>query len=126
MRSLARHAVALLLLGALAAACVEGVVLPGDCDASAVERQAILTGELLDPSSIDVCRGQHVTLEVTSRRAGVVHLHGYDEEAPATEVGAGETITLAFTASRPGQFPIELHPAQGEEIEVGLLTVHEP
>lgn len=120
-------ALAVLLTAALAVACVAQPGLPDDCGAGAVQRQATLSGERLDPESIDVCRGQSLTLRIASQRAGELHLHGYDEEVPEAEVEPGETATLTFTASRAGQFIIELHPPSGApEIEVGLLTVHEP
>jgi hypothetical protein len=117
----------LLLVAALTVACVEQTGLPDDCDAGAVQRQASLAGERLDPESIDVCKGQEVTLDISSEVAGELHLHGYDEEAPEVEVEAGGTATFEFTATRAGQFVIELHAHDdGSEIEVGLLTVHEP
>lgn len=118
---------ALALLAAIGIGCVEQSGLPEDCDASAVQRQASLGGDRLEPESIDVCKGQQVTLEITSQLAGELHLHGYDEEAPGVEVGPGETANFDFTATRAGQFVIELHDeAAGSEREVGLLTVHEP
>ena len=117
----------LLMLAALVLGCVQQADLPEDCEASSVQRQASLSGERLDPESIDVCKGQHVSLQISTERAGEIHLHGYDEEAPGVEVESGDTATFAFTATRAGQFVIELHDeAAGSETEVGLLTVHEP
>jgi hypothetical protein len=116
-----------LLLAGVAIGCVQQADLPDDCDASAVHRQASLSGDRLDPESTDVCKGQRVTIEITTERAGVLHLHGYDQEAPEVPVEPGDTATFKFIATRSGQFVIELHtPNQGPEIEVGLLTVHEP
>lgn len=120
-------ALVLVLLVAISVGCVQQAGLPDDCDAGSVEREASLSGALLEPRAIDVCRGQEVTLEITSEEAGELHLHGYDEEAPAIEVEPGDTAAFKFTAARAGQFPIELHDEEtGEEAEVGLLTVHEP
>ncbi|MEO8639047.1 MAG: hypothetical protein ABI458_03925 [Chloroflexota bacterium] len=117
---------ALLLLAAVAIGCVKQADLPNDCDASAVQRQASLNGDRLDPASLDVCKDQKVTIEISTERAGVLHLHGYDQEAPEVAVEPGDTATFTFTATRAGQLVIELHtPNQGPEIEVGLLTVHE-
>jgi hypothetical protein len=119
--------VGLLLLTAASIGCVRQAGLPDDCDASAVQRTASLGGDRLEPESIDVCRDQLVTIEVTSERAGELHLHGYDEEAPEVPVEPGDTATFKFTATRAGQFVIELHDEEaGSETEVGLLTVHEP
>jgi hypothetical protein len=117
---------AMLLLAAVAVGCVEQAEQPGDCDAGAVQRQASLSGDRLDPEALDVCKGQEVTIKITSQRAGDLHLHGYDEEAPEVAVEPGDTATLTFTAARAGQFVIELHTSDEGEIEVGLLTVHEP
>jgi hypothetical protein len=117
----------LLLLAAICIGCVQQAGLPDDCDASAVQRDASLSGDRLDPQSIDVCKGQQVTIEIATERAGEIHLHGYDAEAPEVAVEAGDTATFKFSATRAGQFLIELHtPDEGPEIEVGLLTVHEP
>lgn len=121
----AASVIGLLLLAAVAVGCVQQADLPQDCDANAVQRQASLTGDRIDPESIDVCKGQEVTIEISSERAGELHLHGYDQEAPEVAVEPGDTATFKFTAVRGGQFPIELHTDEAE-IEVGLLTVHEP
>jgi len=127
MARVAATLVGLLLLATLAIGCVRQAGLPDDCDASAVERTASLSGDRLDPESMDVCRGQQVTIEITTERAGELHLHGYDEEAPEVPVEAGDTASFKFTATRAGQFVIELHDEEaGSETEVGLLTVHEP
>ena len=126
-RSLAAlPAIALALVLAAVTACVPGVELPSDCGASAVQRAATLADDQLNPSSIDVCRGQQVTLDLTATQGGELHLHGYDEEVPEQEVTAGETVHLVFSAVHSGQFPIEMHSANGDEVEVGILTVHEP
>jgi uncharacterized cupredoxin-like copper-binding protein len=118
---------ALLLVAVFASACVAQAVLPDDCNAAAVQRRATLSGDHLDPQTIDVCKGQQVTLAVTTQRAGEIHLHGYDAEAPEVKVEPGDTATFRFKATRPGQFIIELHtPSEGPELQVGLLTVHEP
>jgi hypothetical protein len=119
-------AVALLVMAVLIG-CVPQVVLPDDCGVSTVQRTAVLSGDHLNPQSIDVCKGQQVTLEITTERAGELHLHGYDVEAPEVEVQPGDTATFKFKATRAGQFIIELHtPNNGPEVQVGLLTVHEP
>jgi hypothetical protein len=117
---------AMLRLAAVAVGCVEPAEPPSDCEAGAVERQASLTGDRLDPEGLDVCKGQKVTIQITTQRAGDLHLHGYDEEAPELAVEPGDTATFMFTAARAGQFVIELHTPSEGEIEVGLLTVHEP
>ncbi len=118
---------ALLLLATVGLGCVRQAGLPDDCDASSVERMASLSGDRLDPEAIDVCKGQRVTIEISAERAGELHLHGYDEEAPEITVRPGDTAVFTFTATRAGQFVIELHtPNEGPEIEVGLLTVYDP
>ncbi|HEX5039723.1 MAG TPA: copper resistance protein CopC [Candidatus Limnocylindria bacterium] len=100
---------------------------PAACDAEHVTIDLALTATELTPNDPAVCRDQDVTLVVDSQTDGVLHLHGYDEAVPATTVMAGETVTLEFTASRSGQFPIELHGGDNPEgINVGIFTVHEP
>ena len=118
---------ALLLIVALAVAGCVSDTRPETCDAASVTIEMTLTATDLTPSDPAVCRDQEVTLVVDSETDGVLHIHGYDEAVPATTVHEGDTITLDFTASRSGQFPIELHPGDDPEgIAVGIFTVHEP
>jgi hypothetical protein len=125
-RTLPRLAAVLGLAGLVLAvtACVQQSDLPSDCDASQVERTATLTDGGLDPDAFDICKGQEVTLTITVQVAGTLHLHGYDVELPETELHAGTVAHIGFTASRAGQFPLELHTGT-DEIELAILTVHE-
>jgi hypothetical protein len=120
------RAAALLACAALMAACVPQTNLPESCDEPAVTLEATLANETLEPSSLEVCRDQEVTVSLDVRRDAVFHIHGYDEELPALQVSAGETVELEFTAARSGQFPIAIHTDDGpSEAEVGALIVHE-
>ena len=128
MGAIAGPAGRLALLAALAgllAGCID-TGRPASC-AGPAEVALALTAESLTPADPSVCRDQAVMLTVDSEVNGVIHIHGYDDAAPATAVAAGETIELDFTASRSGQFPIELH-AEGDPggVELGIFTVHEP
>ena len=118
-----------LAAGALLAVLLVGCIdegRPASCDGRA-EISMALTADSLTPADPAVCRGQAVTLSFESTVNGVIHIHGYDEEVPATAVAAGETLDLGFTASRSGQFPIELHPEDDPRgVELGIFTVHEP
>ncbi len=114
------------LLLAVATGCVSDAR-PAACDEPSVTLELELTADSLDPSAPAVCRDQAVTLVIASEVDGIIDLHGYDTEVPATEVSAGNELRLTFTAQRSGQFPIELHPAQDAAgVNVGILTVHEP
>ena len=121
------RSVGALLAGAIvlvAAGCTGG---SPSCDALPTEIELTLTAETLAPQDPAVCRDRDVTLTVTSEIDGTFHIHGYDEEVPATTVTAGETVELAFTASRSGQFPIELHTDENAQgVSLGIFTVHEP
>jgi cytochrome c oxidase assembly protein Cox11 len=118
-----------LSVGALllfATACVPATTLPDDCDADSVQREVTLQGQSLQPSTIEVCRDQAVTVRLKAETDAEVHFHGYDDQVPEQEVQAGETVTLTFDATHAGQFPIEIHPADGsEEVEAGTLVVNE-
>ena len=61
----------------------------------------------VETATIDVgtATGSIVEVVVTSDVAEKVHVHGYDI---STEVGAGETARLRFTADIPGIFEVEL------------------
>jgi hypothetical protein len=100
---------------------------PDACDSAEVTLNLTLTATELDPANVDVCRDQEVTLRIQAEADGIIHIHGYDEEVPATEVAAGEETELAFEAVRAGQYPIEFHPADDPAgVSVGIFTVHEP
>jgi len=121
-----RRAALLLVLAVGVAGCVSDAR-PEACDAASVTIDLALTAADLIPDDPAVCRDQDVTLVVTSDADGVLHIHGYDEAVPATSVTAGETLSLEFTASRSGQFPIELHSSDDPEgVVLGIFTVHEP
>jgi hypothetical protein len=112
--------------GLVLAGCVPGTDLPDTCDDASVTIAATLVEERLEPSTLEVCRGQQVTIELTVERDAVFHLHGYDTELPAQEVRTGEDVSLTFEAARAGQFPIEIHTTDGPaEAQVGTLVVHE-
>jgi hypothetical protein len=116
-----------LLLMALLVACVADTRPDAEaCRAPSTELSLRLTAEELTPAPA-VCRDQDVTLRIASDVDGFIHIHGYDDAVPATEVVAGEELVLTFTADEEGQYPIELHPADDPEgMDVGIFTVHEP
>ncbi len=121
------RAIAVIAVALLVAGCVDQAGLPPDCDDPEVTRQVVLAEDGMTPNAIEVCRDQDVTLGVDPEVDGVFHIHGYDEQVPATSVHAGEELTLEFAADRSGQFPIELHhDADPTGVTVGILTVHEP
>lgn len=98
-----------------------------DCTALPTEIELTLTADSLTPSDPAVCRDADVVLTVHSDVEGILHIHGYDAEVPATPVTEGGEVVIEFTASRSGQFPIELHTDENTQgVNVGLLTVHEP
>ena len=115
----------LLIVALVLAACVEASQLPDDCGATAVTREATLVEERLEPATLEVCRGQQVTLLLTVEIDAVFHIHGYDAEAPAQQVAAGEERRITFEAVRAGQFPIAIHTAEVAEATAGTLVVHE-
>jgi heme/copper-type cytochrome/quinol oxidase subunit 2 len=61
-----------------------------------------------DTGRVPVASGEHVTLVITSDVADEVHVHGYDLEA---ELAPGQPTEIAFDATIPGVFEVELHEA---------------
>ena len=61
-----------------------------------------------DTGRVPVAAGTHVTLVITSDVADEAHLHGYDREA---ELAPGRPAEIAFDATIPGVFEVELHEA---------------
>ena len=124
---MSRSALAALLAGTLIVNACVADTRPEACDEPSITVEVTLTSTSLTPSDPGVCRGQEVTLVVTSEVDGFLHLHGYDEHVPVTEVAAGEEERLTFVAAQSGQFPIEIHPADDPEgVGVGVFTVYEP
>jgi hypothetical protein len=100
---------------------------PDNCDAAAVTVELAVSADGMTPDDPGVCRDQTVRLVIDSAVDGELHIHGYDEAVPETELSAGEEIELEFVADHSGQFTMELHPdGEGEEIELGVFTVYEP
>ena len=116
---------ATVLLGiALLGGCIGSTA---DCAALPSALEVTLTASSLTPPNPELCRGTDVTIAVHAEVDGILHIHGYDAEVPATPVAAGQDVELQFTASRSGQFPIELHTDENTQgVDVGILTVHEP
>ncbi|MGQ0606914.1 MAG: copper resistance CopC family protein [Chloroflexota bacterium] len=122
-----RAGTAVLLAAATVAALTACVGGDGDCEALPTRIELTLADGALAPSNPSVCRGRQVTLVVTTDVDGVLHVHCYDAHVPATSMTAGEVVQLVFTATRSGQFPIELHTDDNTEgVSVGIFTVHEP
>ena len=63
-------------------------------------------------------KGDHVVLVVKSDVADEIHLHGYDK---STDVTAGGTARLPFTATIPGRFEVEL---ESRAVQIVDLTVN--
>jgi heme/copper-type cytochrome/quinol oxidase subunit 2 len=61
-----------------------------------------------DTGRVPVAVGTQVTLVITSDVADQAHLHGYDIEQ---ELTPGEPAEMAFDATIPGVFEVELHEA---------------
>ena len=94
----------------------------GPCGPTTVTLNVTVTDDGMDPSDLQACRDQDVTIVIDSQTDGEFHLHGYELEQ---ELTAGEEATVEFTADVAGQFIIERHGAT-DEAEIGVLTVNEP
>jgi hypothetical protein len=64
-----------------------------------------------------VSKGDSVAIVVESDVADEIHLHGYDL---STDVAAGGTARLEFTADVPGRFEVEL---ENRGVQIADLTV---
>ena len=64
-----------------------------------------------------VSKGDRVVIVVKSDVADEIHLHGYDKH---TDVKAGGTARLPFTADLPGRFEVEL---ESRGVQIADLTV---
>jgi hypothetical protein len=112
------------VIAVLTSGCIGG---SPDCDSLPTDIELTLNADSLTPSDAAICRGGDIALTVHSNVDGILHIHGYDAEIPATPVSVGGEVVIEFTASRGGQFPIELHTDDNTQgVNVGLLTVHEP
>lgn len=70
------------------------------------------------PSTLSVMQGDTVTITVMDMDEDEeLHVHGYNK---SVEFKKGEKVTLTFTASASGRFPIEL---EGSKTDLGALEV---
>jgi ABC-type glycerol-3-phosphate transport system substrate-binding protein len=89
----------------------------------AVEQPTVVRVAVVNGSPKDgivrktVDKGDRVVLVVTSDVADEVHLHGYDI---SRDVVAGGTARIAFEATLPGRFEVEL---EDRGIQIADLTV---
>jgi hypothetical protein len=126
VRVATRWALALVLATVLGACVSDSRPEASACAAPTIVLDLRLTATELTPAP-SVCRDQEVTLRIASDVDGVFHIHGYEQAVSATEVVAGETLELTFTADTSGQFPVELHPADDPTgVSIAIFTVHEP
>ena len=91
-------------------ACVVGSVIAPVKAAEVTFSLRIEHGQV--PEAMRVIRvkeGDLVRLLVSTDRAAMLHLHGYDIEQ---QVGPGTVTEFAFKASATGRFPIHLHGPQ--------------
>jgi heme/copper-type cytochrome/quinol oxidase subunit 2 len=69
----------------------------------------VVGGQVVDrPGRAEVPLGTAVTLVVTSDAADQIHVHGYDLTA---DLAPGQPAEVAFDATVPGVFEVELHDA---------------
>ena len=89
---------------------------PAAPDADATFDIAVAGGQVTgDTGRLKVALGDKVVIRVTGDTADEVHLHGYDVTMP---VAPGQPAELAFEATIPGVFEIEL-----EDAGVGLASL---
>jgi hypothetical protein len=62
-------------------------------------------------------QGDKVVISVMSDTADEIHLHGYDL---SRDIAAGGTARIAFTATLPGRFEVEL---ENRGVQIADLTV---
>jgi hypothetical protein len=68
-----------------------------------------------------VSQGDTVTLVIRSDRAGEVHVHLYEKKVTLKPEGE---VTLTFSATDAGMFPVHLHDADGTMTHLAMLEVH--
>ena len=108
------------------AACVPAENVPSNCGEPSVSLTATLKADGMTPRTLDVCRDQQVSIVIASEAAGELHFHGYEDAVDVQAVAPGQSLIVQFSATHPGQFPIELHPEDGsDEVEVAALVVHD-
>ena len=69
---------------------------------------------------VRVRQGDEVTLNWTTDKALVIHLHGYDIE---TSLSPAAPAPMRFTARASGRFPVEIHGRGGHRV-LAHVEVH--
>lgn len=92
----------------------------GAAEARAFEL-AVRNGELAaELRVVRVRQGDEVTLNWTTDKALVIHLHGYDIETPLSPAAPA---LMRFTARASGRFPVEIHGRGGHRV-LAHVEVH--
>jgi hypothetical protein len=82
---------------------------------------AVRNGELpAERRVVRVRQGDEVTLNWTTDKALVIHLHGYDIE---TSLSPAAPALMRFTARASGRFPVEIHGRGGHRV-LAHVEVH--
>ncbi|HQZ00569.1 MAG TPA: hypothetical protein PKV13_11715 [Propionicimonas sp.] len=100
----------------LLVACLAAVLLYGCTTAtptssappSPMQVKITLADGKADPiaETVELVKGQHLVLTVTSDRADQIHVHGFDIEF---DVSPGETVTKDIVVDKVGRFEVESH-----------------
>lgn len=98
----------------------------GLCDTTRLSLEVTVTSGAMEPSTMNMCQGQDVTLTLHSDVPGIFHVHGFEEWLAPIAVEAGQSQTLQFTPEVPGQYLVHLHDQiSGGETEIGVFAVYE-
>ncbi len=123
-RAITVTAVTIFLLSALYVA-VRGVASRGTAPAPQsrtyrlrLQDQRLVSG----PGLIEAIQGDSITLVITSNRAGILHVHAYEQHL-VVDLIPGQEMTSSFTAERAGRFGVHLIGADGAYAEVAVVEV---
>lgn len=101
MRRLVGWVWVLLLLTGCAGGVPGAVPPPAEVSITLADGRAEPNGQ-----RVDLVRGQHLVLKISSDREDQVHVHGFDTEIP---VRPGGTVTADIVMDRVGRFEVESH-----------------
>ena len=102
------------LIGSLTTAFLLVAVLTTACGGGKPQELAIpvkISGDKMDPNTIQVKQGDMVTLNIEVEAPGKFHLHTYDIEK---DIGPDQVNEFFFIAKATGRFRITFHPTEDE------------
>lgn len=100
--------------------CSTGGTTPRTVGIAKIRRIAVAPGSIAVPGVHRFHQDESVDFRVTVPYNGTLTVHGYASEVP---VRASQELSLPMRLEHTGRFPMHVHVASGQHIEVAVLEI---